>query len=251
MSLAVLIADDEAPARRKLARFLGDHGDVAIVAEASNGLDTLDLIARTKPALVFLDVNMPDLDGIGVAEALARAETPPAIVFVTAYDAFAVKAFELSALDYLLKPYDRDRFERALARARRAVATPAAPADLAALLAGIRKEERYLRRLLIPNEGRSFFVAAADIVRLEADGNTVGVHAAGGKRYALRATLESLEARLDPEQFARVHRSHVVNIDAIAEIAPWFHGDYQLTLRDGTQLAWSRRYAAKRPDLLP
>jgi two-component system LytT family response regulator len=250
MSLAVMIADDEAPARRKLARFLADHLDVAIVAEASSGLDALDLIARTKPALIFLDVNMPDLDGIGVAETLARADAPPAIVFVTAYDRFAVKAFELSALDYLLKPFDRERFEDALTRARRALETPAVPANLAELLAGIRREDRYARRLLIPADGRSFFVPVRDIVRLEAEGNTVSVFAAGGARHALRATLESLESRLDPAQFARVHRSHVVNIDAIAEITPWFHGDYKLVLRDGTELAWSRRYAAKRPDLL-
>ena len=246
----VIIVDDEPAGRRTLREFCEAEGDLRVVGEYGDGVTALAAIRDRRPHLLFLDIQMNPMNGIELARSLEPSRLPT-LVFVTAYDAFAVKAFELSALDYLLKPYDRDRFERALARARRAVATPAAPADLAALLAGIRKEERYLRRLLIPNEGRSFFVAAADIVRLEADGNTVGVHAAGGKRYALRATLESLEARLDPEQFARVHRSHVVNIDAIAEIAPWFHGDYQLTLRDGTQLAWSRRYAAKRPDLLP
>ena len=250
MSFDVLIADDEAPARRKLTRFLADHGDVSIVAEASNGLDALDLIAMTNPALVFLDVNMPDLDGIGVAEALARGGAPPALIFVTAFDQFAVKAFEVSALDYLLKPYDRSRFEHALARARRSLEAPRAPANLAELLASIRKEERYARRLLVPNEGRSFFVPVRDVVRLEAAESGVVLVAGGGARHALRATLESLESRLDPAQFARVHRSHVVNIDAIASIAPWFHGDYRLTLRDGTEIAWSRRYASKRPDLL-
>jgi two-component system LytT family response regulator len=249
-SLAVMIADDEAPARRKLARFLGEHDDVEVVAEAANGLDALDLIAMTKPALLFLDINMPDLDGIGVAEALARAEAPPAIVFVTAFDQFAVKAFEVSALDYLLKPYDRERFELALARARRSLDARSLPPDLAGVLATLRKEDRYVRRLLIPNDGRSFFAAAAEIVRLEAEGNNVVVFLRDGSRHAMRATLESLEARLDPAQFARVHRSHVVNIDAIREIAPWFRGDYKLTLRDGTEIAWSRRYAAKRPDLL-
>ena len=249
-SLAVMIADDEAPARRKLARFLGEHDDVEVVAEAANGLDALDLIAMTKPALLFLDINMPDLDGIGVAAALARADAPPAIVFVTAFDQFAVKAFEVSALDYLLKPYDRERFELALARARRSLDARSLPADLAGVLATLRKEDRYVRRLLIPNDGRSFFAAAAEIVRLEAEGNNVVVFLRDGSRHAMRATLESLEARLDPAQFARVHRSHVVNIDAIREIAPWFRGDYKLTLRDGTEIAWSRRYAAKRPDLL-
>ncbi len=252
MSIAVLIADDETPARRKLGRFLADHGDMSVVGEASNGVDAVDLIAMTKPALVFLDVNMPELDGIGVAEALARAGAPPAIIFVTAFDQFAVKAFEVSALDYLLKPYDRERFESALARARRALAAPepTASGNVAELLATLRREEAYLRRLLVPNDGRSFFVPVSDIVRLEAEANNVIVYARGGGRHSLRATLESLEARLDPAQFARVHRSHLVNIDAVAEIRPWFHGDYKIALHDGTEIAWSRRYAAKRPDLL-
>ncbi len=251
MSIDVLIADDEAPARRKLARFLAEHADIEIVAEASNGLDALDLIAQTKPALAFLDISMPDLDGIGVAQALAQRDSPPAVVFVTAFDEFAVKAFEVSALDYLLKPYDRERFDHALARARRALTKPTAAHDLASVLAGIRREDRYLRRLLVPNDGRSFFLATADIVRLEAAGNAVNVFTRNASApHVVRTTLESLESRLDPEHFARVHRSHVVNIDAIAEIVPWFHGDSKLTLRDGTELTWSRRYAAKRPDLL-
>ena len=250
MTLRVLIADDEAPARRKLARFLAEHPDVELVGEASNGIEAVDLIASTAPSVVFLDIHMPDLDGIGVVEAIACEPDPPAIVFVTAFDTYAVKAFEMSALDYLLKPYDRERFERTLARARQArEARPGGDARLVELVARARNEERYARRLLVPADGRSFFLATSDIVRLEADGNNVFVHARRG-RYGLRATLESLENRLDPEQFARVHRSHLVNIDEIAEMHPWFHGDYKLLLRDGSEIAWSRRYAAKRPDLL-
>ena len=249
MSLAVMIADDEAPARRKLARFLNQHDDVNIVAEASNGIDALDLIAMTKPQLVFLDINMPDLDGLGVAETLVRAESPPSIVFVTAFDQYAVKAFEVSALDYLLKPYDRDRFEQALQRARRSLQSAPDSQKLADTLSQIRNEERYVRRLLIPNDGRSFFLATREIARFESDGNNVIVHSRRGTN-ALRATLDSLETRLDPQLFARVHRSHLVNIDEIAEIHPWFHGDYKIVMRDGTEIGWSRRYAAKRPDLL-
>jgi two-component system, LytTR family, response regulator len=249
MTIPVMIADDEAPARRKLARFLGEHEDVTIVAEASNGIDALDLIAMTKPRLVFLDIHMPDLDGLGVAQALVRAEEPPSIVFVTAFDQYAVKAFEVSALDYLLKPYDKNRFEQALERARRSVDTRPDGDALAATLARIRNEEQYVRRLLIPNEGRSFFVATREIARLESDGNNVLVHTARGS-HTLRTTLESIETRLDPSQFARVHRSHIVNIDEIAEIHPWFHGDYKIKMRDGSEIGWSRRYAAKRPDLL-
>lgn len=247
--LSVMIADDEAPARRKLTRFLNDHEDVSVVAEASNGIDALDLIAMTRPRLVFLDIHMPDLDGLGVAEALARSEQPPSIVFVTAFDQYAVKAFEVSALDYLLKPYDKERFDIALARARRSVETTPDTTALARTLAQLRNEEQYVRRLLIPNDGRSFFVAIREIRRLESDGNNVLVHTARGA-HSLRSTLESLESRLDPALFARVHRSHVVNIDEIAEIHPWFHGDYKIMMRDGAEIAWSRRYAAKRPDLL-
>jgi two-component system LytT family response regulator len=249
MPLTVLIADDETPARRKLARFLGEHDDVTVVGEASNGIDAVDLIAMTKPQLVFLDIHMPDLDGLGVAETLVRSEEPPSIVFVTAFDQYAVKAFEVSALDYLLKPYDRERFELALGRVRASLDAKPDTSTLADTLAQLRNEERFVRRLLIPNDGRSFFVATREITRLEANGNNVAVYTARGN-HALRATLESLEARLDPAQFARVHRSHIVNIDEIAEIHPWFHGDYKILMRDGTEIGWSRRYAAQRPDLL-
>ncbi len=249
MSLAVMIADDEAPARRKLARFLNEHEDVQIVAEASNGIDALDLISMTKPQLVFLDINMPDLDGLGVAETLVRSEKPPSIVFVTAFDQYAVQAFEVSALDYLLKPYDRDRFEQALQRARRSIPFAPDSGKLADTLAQIRNEERFVRRLLVPNDGRSFFLATREITRFESEGNNVSVNSPRGT-FSLRATLDSLEARLDPQIFARVHRSHLVNIDEIAEIHPWFHGDYKILMRDGTEIGWSRRYASKRPDLL-
>jgi two-component system LytT family response regulator len=250
MNLRVLLADDEAPARRKLVRFLEAHADIEIVGQAANGVDAVDLIAMTDPDVVFLDIHMPDLDGLGVAEAMLSRERPPRIVFVTAHDRYAVKAFEVSALDYLLKPYDRDRFERALERTREAVdRVPASGAALAEMLAQVRKDERYARRLLVSTEGRSSFVPVRDIVRLESDGNNVTIHCRVAA-HSLRSTLESLESRLDPEQFARIHRSHLINIDEIAEVNPWFHGDYKVKLRDGSELTWSRRYAAKRPDLL-
>ena len=247
-----MLADDEAPARRKLARFLEEHDDVEIVAQATNGVDAIDLVTMTNPDVVFLDIRMPDLDGLGVAEALAGNERPPFIVFVTAYDQYAVKAFEYSALDYLLKPYDRERFERALDRARNSSGSaPGAGSgeELAGVLTRARNQERFARRLLVSANGRSSFVPVADVVRIESNGNNVIVHAKRGA-FPIRATLESIEARLDPEIFVRVHRGHVVNIDEIAEVNPWFRGDFALKLRDGTELTWSRRYAAKRPDLL-
>jgi two-component system LytT family response regulator len=250
LTLRVLLADDEAPARRKLARFFASHPDVEIVGQAANGIDAVDLIAMTQPDVVFLDIHMPDLDGLGVAEAMLARERAPRIVFVTAHDRYAVKAFDVSAIDYLLKPYDRERFERALERARQALEEePAASASLATMLAQAHKEERYARRLLVTADGRSSFVPVGQIRRLESDGNNVVVHCRNGA-FSLRSTLESLESRLDPEQFARVHRSHLINIDEIAEVNPWFHGDYKIALRDGSELTWSRRYAAKRPDLL-
>lgn len=249
--MRVVVADDEAPARRKLARFVRESDGVELVGEARTGSEALDVIAATRPDLVFLDVQMPDLDGVRVAETLAAQERAPRVVFVTAFDRHAVRAFELDALDYLLKPYDRERFDRALMRARDALAARATEtsAHVAELIARLRGEERYAKRLLIPDGDRSFYVPVREIVRLEADGNDVVVHLRRGA-HAMRATLESLQARLDPAQFARVHRSHVVNIDEIAEIRAWFHGDQKLVLRDGTEIAWSRRYAAKRPDLL-
>jgi two-component system, LytTR family, response regulator len=248
----VVLADDEAPARRKLARFVRDSEGVELVGEARTGAEALEVIASARPDLVFLDVQMPDLDGVRVAETLTAQERAPRVVFVTAFDDHAVRAFELGALDYLLKPFDRERFDRTLERARSAVAAPRGAetsAQIAELIARLRGDERYARRLLVPDGERSFYLPVREIVRLEADGNDVVVHARRG-RYVLRATLESLEARLDPAQFARVHRSHLVNIDEIAAIHPWFHGDQKLVLRDGSEVAWSRRYAAKRPDLL-
>jgi two-component system LytT family response regulator len=247
----VVVADDEAPARRKLVRFLRDSDGVELVGEAGSGTETLAVIAATRPDVVFLDVQMPDLDGVRVAETLAAQPHAPRVVFVTAFDGHAVRAFELDALDYLLKPFDRERFDRTLDRARSAVRAPGddgTSAQVAELIARLRGDDRYARRLLVPDGERSFYLPAREIMRLEADGNDVVVHARRGA-YALRATLDSLEARLDPAAFARVHRSHVVNIDEIAEVHPWFHGDQKLVLRDGTEIGWSRRYAAKRPDL--
>jgi len=250
MNLRVLLADDEAPARRKLARFLQEHSDVEIVGQAANGIDAVDLIAMTSPDVVFLDIHMPDLDGLGVAEAMLGRERPPRIVFITAHDRYAVKAFEVSALDYLLKPYDRERFERALERTRAALeGESGTAAGLANMLQQARKDERYARRILVSHDGRSSFVPVGEIRHVESDGNNATIVCRSGT-FSVRTTLESLEARLDPEQFARIHRSHVINIDEIAEVHSWFHGDYKVKLRDGAELTWSRRYAAKRPDLL-
>lgn len=248
--LRAVIADDEAPARRKLARFLSKRDDVTLVGEASGGDEAIALARELRPDVLFLDISMPEVDGFDVVEALTGDESVPRVIFVTAFDQHAIRAFEVSALDYLLKPLERERLDEAIARAHRAV-RPEAPADRARLiemLDALRPERRYPKRLLVPAEDRSIFVDVAEIVRLEADGNNVQIVTSRGS-FSMRATLESLEAKLDPEHFARVHRSHIVSLDAIREIQPWFHGDRRIMLRDGSTLTWSRRYAGKRPDL--
>ncbi len=249
--MRVLVVDDEPAARRKVVRFLQEHEDISIVGEAAGGEEAIECIAAQQPDLVFLDVQMPGIDGFGVVEALAELDRLPAIIFATAHDEYAIRAFEVNALDYLLKPFDRERFERALDRARKSLpaASDAGQAKLLALLHAIRPAGQYVRRMLVPSAGRSVFVNVREIVRCEADRNNVTIFSRNSA-YTLRTTLESLEEKLDPEQFVRIHRSHIVNLDAVKEIHAWFHGDFKAILHDGTELTWSRRYAAKRPDLV-
>lgn len=249
--MRVLIVDDEPAARRKVARFLAEHEDVTIVGEAANGQEAVDHITFEHPDLVFLDVQMPGIDGFEVVEAIAGGDYVPAIVFATAHDEYAVRAFEVNALDYLLKPFDRERFDRALERARKSLAGGAesGQAKLLALLDAMRPAGVRLRRLLVPSEGRSVFINVNEIVRFEADRNNVLIFTRRGT-FTLRTTLDLLETKLDPDQFARIHRSHIVNLDGVKEVHPWFHGDYKVKLNDGAELMWSRRYAARRPDLV-
>ncbi len=250
MSLRALIVDDEAPARRKLARFLSECDDVTVVGEAGGGAEAIRLARELQPDVLFLDISMPEIDGFEVVETIASDEHVPRVIFVTAFDQHAIRAFEVSALDYLLKPLERDRLNEAIARAQRAArpGPTSDPKQLMELLDALRPEKRFPKRLLVPTEDRSVFIDVAEIVRVEADGNNVQIITTRGS-HSMRATMESIEAKLDPERFARVHRSHVVNLDAIKEIQPWFHGDRQIVMRDGSTLTWSRRYAAKRPDL--
>jgi two-component system LytT family response regulator len=241
-----LIVDDEAPARRKIARFLREHPDIAVAGEAAGGTDAIEKIRAEKPALVFLDVQMPGVDGFGVVEAIAGDPHVPHIIFVTAHDRYAVRAFDVCAVDYLLKPFDQERFDRAIGR------IPAhgdGPSQLRTLLDSLNSGKRFASRLLVSTGDRSVFMPVAEIVRVEADRNNVTVHCHHAQ-YTLRSTLEALEDLLDPQDFVRINRSHLVRIDRIKELRAWFHGEYKVILRDGTELAWSRRYAAKRPDLL-
>jgi two-component system, LytTR family, response regulator len=250
-SLRALIVDDEAPARRKIARLLGRANDMEIAGEAGNAADAIAQIRATAPDVAFLDVQMPDADGFAVLEAIANDAHVPRIVFVTAHDRYALRAFDVCAVDYLLKPFDEERFERALDKLRVAGAarSGAIVPELRALLAELQGTRRYAERLLVSSGERSFFLATREIRRAEAARNYVILHAQE-TAYELRGTLEGLEEKLDPAQFVRLNRSHLVRIDAIVAMEPWFHGEQRVTLRDGTVLTWSRRYIAKRPDLL-
>ncbi len=230
MTTRVVIADDEAPARRIVRSYLGGRENVEVVAEAENGLEVVDAIRSLQPHLVVLDVQMPGLTGFEAIEAIG-VDAMPAVVFATAYDEFALRAFDVNAVDYLLKPFSRERFDRAFNRAleRRE--------SLAPLISSLPP----LERIVVRQGERLFFVATREIFHLSAEGNYVRVHTADAA-HLIRGTLADLEARLDPKRFARIHRSGIVNIDAIRELRTHFHGDYIVVLKNGETLKLSRRY---------
>lgn len=239
MSIRALLVDDERPARRKMARCIAAAPDFEIVGEASDAKQALAEIARLRPDVVFLDVEMPKGDGFVVAGAL---QPPlPEIVFVTAHDRFALQAFEVHALDYLLKPYDEERFARVLERVRERCRR-APDRDLLGRLERLLAEvQAYPDRVLVSENDRSFFVPVASIDWLEGARNYVILHA-DGKSHSLRGTLDALSKKLDPSAFVRVNRSAIVRLDSIRELQPWFHGEYRIVMKDGSTVAWSRRY---------
>ena len=231
--MRVLIVDDEPPSRRKVRRFLEKEPGIENICEAGSGAEAVAAIHSFDPDLVFLDVQMPDMDGFAVLEALP----PPRgfhVVFLTAHDHHALRAFEAEALDYLLKPVDPERFERVLERARAQIGArkPAAP-------------PRYARRLLVEKSGKELFLPVEQLEWARADRNYITLHA-GRETYLVRATLDNLSRQLDPDQFARISRSELVNLDAIREMQPWFHGERRIFLKDGVELTWTRRYRSSR-----
>ena len=239
--MRVVIADDEAPARRLVAAHLAGRSAVQIVAEAANGLEAVEAIRDLEPDLVFLDIQMPGMSGLEVVEAVG-AEAMPAVVFVTAYDEFAIEAFDLHAADYLLKPFSRERFDRAFDRASERIGDAGRRrGELARLLEASPQGARPLERIVVRKDDRLFFVAVKDVTHLTAEGNYVRVHS-GEASHLIRGTLGLFESRLDPQRFARIHRSELVNIEAIKEVQAHFHGDYIVILRGGQRLRLSRRY---------
>jgi two-component system, LytTR family, response regulator len=246
MNVRTLIVDDEPLARERLRDWLRAEPGLEIVGECADGRQAVETIQREKPDLVFLDVQMPELDGFGVLAAL-RNETMPVVVFVTAYDQFAVKAFEVHAVDYLLKPFDHDRLRTALRRALDRIERQQAGGvqqQLAALLADLRPEEKPAARLAIKTQGRVLLLKTEEIDWAEAADNYVVIHV-GAERHLLRETMTALEGRLAPNKFVRISRSALVNVDRIKELQPLFHGEYVVILRNGTKLTLSRNYRDK------
>lgn len=255
MTIRVLLVDDEPLARRGLRRRLAGEADISVVGECGDGASAVAAIAELEPGLVFLDIQMPGLGGFDVLDAIGL-ERMPAVIFVTAFDRFAVRAFDVHALDYLLKPIDEERFRRALDRARRHLLQPRAsdaPAAERIALAladlGRTAPHRWTRRLAIKSAGRVTLIEVRDVDRFEAAGNYVEIHT-GARKHLLRETMASLAGRLDPQQFARVSRSSIVNLGRVRELRPLASGDFQIVLRDGAEVAGSRRYRLTLDNLL-
>lgn len=239
--LRALIVDDERLARLKLRRFLDEQPDVEIVGECGSGAEAVERIRAERPDLLFLDIQMPGLDGFAVLREVGP-ERRGRVVFVTAHDEHAVRAFEVEALDYLLKPFDRTRFEQTLDRVRRE-RRQTLDEKIAALLEKIERPEAEapLDRILVRSVGRLTFLKLREVDWIEADDNYVRLHA-GRESHLVRETLSRLEPRLDPRLFLRIHRSAIVNIESIAEIRSLFHGDYDILLRNGTALPIGRTW---------
>jgi two-component system LytT family response regulator len=241
--IRVVLVDDEPPARRKLLHLLANEPDVTVTGEAGTGAEAIETIQRLHPDLVFLDIQLPDCTGFDVIE-LLEMPVRPHIVFVTAYDDFALKAFDVHALDYLLKPVEPSRFAASLQRIRgilQSGGTDQLASRLDQLVASLRSESTYVKRLLIQDANRSIFIEVDRVDWVESARNYACIHS-GTRTYILRSSLDALSVKLDPARFKRINRSQLVNVDRIAEVRSWFHGDQKVCLKDGTELNWSRRY---------
>jgi two-component system LytT family response regulator len=239
--LRVLVIDDEPLVRRGIIRFLTLQPNVAVVGEAGDGARAVAAIAERRPDLVFLDVQMPEADGFDVLAAL-EAETRPAVIFVTAYDQYAIRAFEVHAVDYLLKPFDEDRLAVALSRARKRLASGSTShARVDALLEALRRDRPTPFRFMVRTAGRIYFVDADEVDWIEAAGNYVRLHV-GANRHLVRDSLKQLESRMSTRGFARIHRSAMVNVNRIKELIPQSSGDCMLVLTTGPKLRLSRTH---------
>ena len=244
--IKTLIVDDEPLARERLRKMLEAEPEIELLGECADGRAAVEAIQKQSPDLVFLDVQMPELDGFGVLAALAGGPMP-VVVFVTAHDKFALKAFEVHAVDYLLKPFDRERFQTALRRALDRLKQSQGDEinqRLSALLADLKPEVKLPGRMAVKVGGRVIFIKLEEIDWLEAADNYVNLHI-GAEAHLLRETMAAMEAKLPEEKFLRISRSTIVNIDRIKELQPMFHGEYVVVLRSGAKLTLSRGYRDK------
>jgi two-component system LytT family response regulator len=247
MTIRTVVADDEKPSRDRLVRLLKSEEDIEIVGEASNGVEAVELINLHTPQLLFLDAQMPILDGFGTLAKIDRA-LMPLTVFVTAYDRYAIQAFEAEALDYLLKPFSNQRLRAAVSRARKRIANNDAELGhtMSKLLNSfVMEQPRYLERAVIRKGARVHFVEVRDVDWIESAGDSVVFHIAS-ETYKYSAGIGELVRHLDPKDFVRIHRSVIVNLNRISELQPRGHGDYGVILSSGAELLLSRTY---RPDL--
>jgi two-component system LytT family response regulator len=244
--ISALIVDDERLSRKRIRRLLAEASDIDVAGECGNGQEAVKAIEELRPDLLFLDIQMPGLDGFGVLQAIGR-ERQPMVIFITAYDDYAVRAFDVHAFDYLLKPFDRKRFEDALARARAQMERSEGgelSQRLLALMQTLEARRGRPERIAVKSGGNVVFVKLGGVDWIEAADNYVCLHC-GPDVHTLRETMNALEGRLDPGRFVRIHRSTIVNVDRIKSLQPWFRGDWAVLLQDGTQLTLSRSYREK------
>lgn len=244
--ISCLIVDDEPLARSKIRRFLDDMSDVEILGECTNGLEAVESILQSQPDLVFLDIQMPELDGFGVIRTIG-VQQMPMVIFVTAFDQYAIQAFENQAFDYLLKPFNSQRFVSAVQRAIQTIAHQSKDGldqRLTELLDKFQDKNPYLERIVIKGTHRIYFLKVSEIEWIEASGNYVEIHI-GNESHLMRETMNNLETKLNPLHFLRIHRSAIVNIDHIKEMQPDVNSEYIVILKNGKQLNMSRRQREK------
>lgn len=243
--IRTLVVDDEALAREGLVELVGDESDLELVGECVHGAEALEFLREEEVDLVLLDVQMPELDGFELLARLdAEGHPVPVVIFVTAYDHYALEAFRVHAIDYLLKPVQRDRFRAALQRARGQLRYRGEDGDrrrFRELIDHVERRRSGIDRLLVKTDGRAFFVEYDSIDWVEAQGNYVLLHTSAGD-HLVRDTMTNMAEELEPKGFARIHRSSIVNLDRVREIQPWFKGDHLVILEDGTELSLTRKY---------
>jgi two-component system LytT family response regulator len=239
MPITAAIVDDEPLARKRITKLLHDASDVTVVGEAADGEEALRIVDDERPQVMFLDVQMPRMDGFEVVRRIPE-ESRPLIVFVTAYQQYALEAFRAAAVQYLLKPVEREPLRRALTRVRELVAARSTP-SLTAFLERVQQRTAFMQHVAVKSKGRVRLVPVDEIDWFESAGNYVRLHV-GSERFLLRQTMNDLERKLDPTQFVRIHRTTIVNLQLIRDTRPASHGDHVVVLHDGTQLQMSRAY---------